>query len=153
MQKQGGPGRAARRAHIAATPGKAASATRPPPASALLPSANSMNAASLRATNLGETGVGLVGVQDELIQEIQGVQDEFAWSQGVQPRCSGGSGEPPEPPTCFSLAVDLPGGGDRLAVDRAAAPDAGHRDVHGAQRRRRLRERPVHLSFLGSHGP
>jgi hypothetical protein len=38
---------------IATTPGKAASATRPPPLSARRPSANSMNAASLRATNLG----------------------------------------------------------------------------------------------------
>ena len=26
------------------------------------------------------------------------------WSQGVQPRCSEGSGEPPQPPTYFSLA-------------------------------------------------
>ena len=30
-------------------------------------------AADGRAAVLGETGVGLVGVQDELIQEIQGV--------------------------------------------------------------------------------
>jgi hypothetical protein len=52
--------------------------------------------------NLRETGVGLVGVQDELVQGIQGVQDELAWSQGAQPRCSGGSDEPPKNPLPFS---------------------------------------------------
>ena len=46
----------------------------------------------VRFARLGETGVGLVGVQDELVQGVQGVQDELAWSQGVQPRCSGGPG-------------------------------------------------------------
>ena len=40
-----------------------------------------VHAARRVAVHLGETSVGLVGVQDELVYEIQGVQIELGWSQ------------------------------------------------------------------------
>ena len=47
--------------------------------------------------------LGWWGFNMSRFRGFRGVQDELAWSQGVQPRCSEGLGEPPEPPTCFSL--------------------------------------------------
>ena len=56
----------------------------------------------------GSGWMGSRGAKGFRVDELawsQGVQDELAVEPGGQPKCSGGSSEPSEPLTCFSLSL------------------------------------------------
>ena len=103
---------------------------------------------------LGETGVGLVGVQDEL---VQGVQDKLAWSQGFNRGAQGVQVNPlnPLPVSPGHVRGELggPGAPGRAADDEHAAVRVPARAEGDHGRRRRHLHRRVQRALAREPRP